>query len=133
MPDAVHFAVLLDGAPVGMTSYLEIRPAQFGLEIGMTWYGRAHQGTLVNPEAKFLLMEHAFERFACERVQLKTDSENAQSRRAIEKLGGQFEGILRRHRRYPDGKVRDTAMYSVIREEWPAVRDGLQSRLQLVG
>lgn len=115
-------------APVGQTCYLNIRPEHAGVEIGHTWYAADAQGGRVNPACKLLLMDHAF---ACgaERVELKTDARNARSRAAILKMGATFEGIFRRHMRRPDGAWRDTAWYSVIREDWPAVRAGLAARL----
>jgi len=113
---------------VGQTCYLNIRPADAGVEIGGTWYAREVQGGMVNPACKLLLFERAF---ACgaERVELKTDALNARSRAAILKLGAQFEGVHRSHMRRKDGSLRDTAWYSVLREEWPAVRAGLEARL----
>ena len=117
------------GAIVGQSCYLAIRPDHSGVEIGGTWYARAAQGTRVNPAAKRLLLRHAF---ACgaERVELKTDARNARSRAAILKLGATFEGVFRHHMRRPDGSWRDTAWYSILREEWPAVEASLNLRLQ---
>ena len=131
LPNVVPFAVVLKetGKAVGSTTYMDIRAAHRGLEIGMTWYGKDYHGTLVNPEAKLLLLEHAFERLGCVRVQLKTDGRNLQSQRAIEKLGAKKEGVLRRHMIMFDGFVRDTVMYSILPEEWPDVKAGLLNRL----
>ena len=120
------------GAPVGVTTYMEIRPAHRGLEIGSTWLARPAQGTAINPEAKYLLLRHAFETLGAVRVQLKTDGRNLQSQRAIAKLGALREGVLRRHMILPDGYIRDTVMFSVIAEEWPAVKAGLEARLGYV-
>lgn len=117
---------------IGQSCYLNIRPRDAGVEIGSTWYERAAQGTFVNPCAKLLLLGHAFASGA-ERVELKTDALNAQSRAALSKLGAAFEGIHRRHMRRADGTLRDTAWYSVIREEWPAVRERLEARLRAIG
>ncbi len=130
-PNVISCAMVLQesGDAVGMSSFLDIRPADLGLEIGMTWIAPAFRGTKVNPECKLLMLRHAFETLGCERVQLKTDLRNVQSQRAIEKLGAKQEGILRRHIQMPDGHMRDTVMYSVVREEWPAVEKGLLSRL----
>lgn len=128
-PDVVLFTVLVGGRAAGVTSYLDIRPRHRGLEIGHTWIARAHHGTRVNPEMKLLLLEHAFERLGCVRVQLKTDARNAQSRRAIEKLGAVREGVLRRHMILPDGFVRATVLYSITDAEWAGVRAGLEARL----
>ena len=130
-PDTVPFAICLadTGEAIGSSCYLDIRPAHLGLEIGMTWYGEPHRGTAVNPESKLLLMEFAFEQLGYERVQLKTDGRNLRSQAAIAKLGAKHEGVLRKHMTMPDGYLRDTVMYSIIREEWPAVKAGLIARL----
>lgn len=126
----IAFAVIApDGRPAGNTCFLDIRRADRGVEIGGTWYAPAAQGTRINPAAKLVLMEHAFGAGA-ERVALKTDALNARSRAAILKLGGSFEGVHRRHMRRADGSWRDTAWYSILREEWPAVRAGLEARLK---
>lgn len=113
----------------GSTSYMDIRAEHHGIEIGMTWLGREWQGSAINPECKLLLLEHAFERLGAERVQLKTDARNLQSQRAIEKLGAVREGVLRRHVRMPDGYRRDSVMYSIVPDEWPAIKDRLLLRL----
>lgn len=118
-----------DGQVVGMTCYLDIQPANRSLEIGSTWIGERWQGTAVNPEAKLLLLRHAFDTLGAVRVQLKCDARNVQSQRAIEKLGAVREGVLRRHMTLPDCFVRDTVMYSVIDSEWPALRDALEQRV----
>jgi ribosomal-protein-alanine N-acetyltransferase len=123
------YALVVDGQAVGVSCYLDVRPAHRGLEIGATWIGRTHQGTRVNPAAKRLLLGHAFEDLGMERVQLKCDARNLQSQRAIEKLGAVREGVLRRHMTLPDGTMRDTVMYSVLADEWPAVRERLEQRL----
>jgi len=115
--------------PVGVSCYLDIRPAHRGLEIGGTWIAATYQGTAVNPEAKYLLLRHAFETLGAVRVQLKTDGRNGQSQAAIAKLGAVREGVLRRHLIMPDGYVRDTVMYSITDAEWPSVRDRLATRL----
>lgn len=124
----LHAVIAPGGAAVGQSCYLALRPEHAGVEIGGTWYGPAARGTTINPAAKLLLFGHAF---ACgaERVEQKTDALNARSRAAMEKSGATFEGIHRRHLRRPDGTWRDTAWYSVLREEWPAVKAGLEARL----
>ncbi len=129
--DAEAFAVILNstGEAIGSTCYLNIRPQHLGLEIGMTWYGERHRATKVNQETKLLLLTEAFENRGCERVQLKTDFRNLQSRAAIAKLGAKQDGILRKHVRMSDGFMRDTVMFSIIREEWPGVREGLLARV----
>ena len=127
-----------EGRAVGSTSFLNLRrvegdQALFAVEIGGTWLGSAAQGTGINTEAKLLLLTHAFERWGVARVDVKTDARNARSRRAIERMGASFEGVLRCWQPSgasgEEGRFRDTAMYSVVREEWPGVRAGLQKRL----
>jgi len=132
LPGWCPFAIVLraERCAVGMTSYLDIRPEHRGLEIGFTWVGRRWQASAVNPEAKLLLLRHAFEQLGAVRVQLKTDARNAQSQRAIAKLGAQREGVLRHHMLLADGVLRDTVMYSVTHDDWPAVRDGPEARLR---
>jgi RimJ/RimL family protein N-acetyltransferase len=128
----LHAVVLPDGRPngriVGQTCYLNVRREHDGLEVGGTWYAPEAQATFVNPAAKLLMLGNAF---ACgaERVELKTDALNARSRAAMLKMGAEFEGIFRRHMRRRDGTWRDTAWYSVIREDWPGIRAGLEARL----
>lgn len=131
LPATVPFAVVdpASGRAVGITTYLDIRPAHRGLEIGWTWYGPAYRATRLNPACKLLLMEHAFERLGAIRVCLKTDERNARSRAAILKLGAKFEGILRENIVMQDGFHRSTAMYSVLAGEWPGVRERLEARL----
>ena len=118
------FAVfhLADNQAIGTTRYMDIRPMDRGLEIGGTWYGLDYQRTAVNTECKYLLLQHAFEQLGCIRVQLKTDLRNVRSQCAIERLGAVKEGILRKHMILPDGYVRDSVYYSIIDDEWPAVK-----------
>jgi N-acetyltransferase len=131
LPDVVAFAIVHreTNAPVGRTTYMDIRPAHRGLEIGRTWIAKPLQGGLVNPEAKLLLLRHAFDILGAVRVQLKTDLRNLHSQRAIEKLGARREGVLRKHMILPDGTMRDTVLYSIIDEDWPGVRETLIARL----
>jgi RimJ/RimL family protein N-acetyltransferase len=128
--EEVPFAVRdrRSGALVGSTRYLALAPEHRRLEVGWTWYAPAAWGTGVNVEAKLLLFTHAFERLGAQRVELKTDARNERSRAAMLALGATFEGIFRKHmdRRYG---VRDTAWYSVVDDEWPAVKARLESRL----
>jgi len=135
LPNTVSFAILPRKTlkAVGVTTYMDIRAEHKALEIGMTWIGRAWQGTAVNPECKLLLMEHAFERLGAERVQLKTDRRNLQSQHAIEKLGAVREGILRSYSIAPDGYVTDRVIYSVVAAEWPQVKLRLLTRLAALG
>jgi len=127
-----------DGRAVGCTSYWYPRtwPGRAELaaiEVGWTWLASSAQGTGINTEAKYLLFAHAFEVLGVTRVDLKTDARNARSRRAIEKLGARFEGVLRAWSpsRVPgeEDLMRDSAMFSVIAGEWPAVKAGLEERL----
>jgi RimJ/RimL family protein N-acetyltransferase len=128
-----------DGALVGCTRFLNVtwwpdRDLPVEVEIGGTWLGAAAQRTPINTEAKLLLLGHAFDVWHVHRVAICTDALNERSRRAIERLGASFEGILRRHRASTGhatvpGTPRDTAAYSIIAEEWPDVRAGLRSRL----
>ena len=129
--DAISFAMVLKSTDqaVGHTSFMDIRPSDRSLEIGSTWIGRAHHGTAVNAECKFLMLQHAFENLGCVRVQLKTDERNKHSRAAIEKLGAKFEGILRKHMILHDGYIRNSAMYSITDDEWPAVKERCLNRL----
>jgi RimJ/RimL family protein N-acetyltransferase len=113
-----------------MTRYMTIEQANRGLEIGGTWYGKAHRRTAVNTECKYLLMRHAFETLGCIRVQLKTDSRNERSQRAIERLGATREGVLRKNMIMPDGYQRSSVMYSVIDDDWPSVKARLEQFLQ---
>ena len=118
------------GSVIGSTSYIDVQPGNAALEIGSTTYATAVWGGAVNPETKLLLLEYAFETLNAGRVQLKTDIRNERSQRAIERLGARFEGVLRRHMRRDDGTMRDTVMFSVVAEEWPAVRAALRNRVE---
>jgi RimJ/RimL family protein N-acetyltransferase len=122
------FAVvaLAGDAPIGMTRFMNIERANRSAEIGGTWYGKAFRRTAVNTECKYLLLAHAFETWGCVRVQIRTDLRNERSQRAIERLGATREGVLRKNVIMPDGYQRSSVMYSVIDEEWPAVKLRLQ-------
>ena len=122
-------AGLAAGSVVGTTSYLEVGVKDARLEIGGTAYRPELWATRVNPEAKLLLLRFAFEQLGAGRVQLKTDVRNQRSQRAIARLGARYEGTLRRYQRRDDGTVRDTVLFSIVAEEWPAVRERLQARL----
>ena len=117
------------GKPVGSTRYLNIRPAHRSLEIGWTWLGSDWQRTVVNTQAKRLLLTHAFEQLGCLRVEFKTDLRNTRSQNALERIGATREGVLRRHMIVQDDHARDSVYYSVIREEWPAVKEHLAALL----
>jgi len=127
-PDRLPFVVQVGNELTGSTSYLELRPAHSGLEIGGTWLHPRWHGSGVNGRMKRRMLAHAFEKMGMERVQIKTDILNTRSQRAIEKLGAVREGVLRSHMRRPDGTMRDTVMYSVTRGEWPGVRARLEGR-----
>lgn len=117
------------GRVAGTTRYMEIRPEHHGLEIGGTWYGAEFRRTRVNTECKYLLLRQAFEELNCIRVQLKTDSRNERSQRAIERIGAVKEGTLRNHMILPDGEVRHSIYYSILNSEWPGVKKKLQEML----
>lgn len=125
------FAVihLASGRVAGATRYMEIRPAHRGLEIGGTWYGAEFRRTPVNTECKYLLLRHAFEELKCLRVQLKTDSRNERSQRAIERIGAVKEGVLRNHMLLPDGTIRHSVYYSILDSEWLNVKQRLEALL----
>ena len=129
--ERIHFAVILgeEDRAIGSTGYLDIDRPNRALEIGMTWYGVAYQRTVVNTECKYLLLRHAFEDLGALRVCLKTDSRNERSQRAIERIGGVREGVLRNHRITWDGANRHSVYYSIIDTEWPQVRQGLEHKL----
>jgi RimJ/RimL family protein N-acetyltransferase len=128
--DLPFATVLADtNVAVGATRYLDIRRAHRGLEIGQTWLAPGVQRTRVNTEAKYLLLRHAFEQLGAVRVQLKTDARNVRSQRAIERIGGVLEGVHRRHMATWDGHIRDTVYYSILDNEWPAVKRRLEAIL----
>lgn len=118
------------GKIVGTTRFYEMRPADRGVAIGYTWLSVSAQRTPVNTEAKLLLLTHAFEDWKCIRVELITDVRNQQSRAAILRLGAKEEGVLRNHVIMPNGRIRDSVYFSIIADEWPAVKGRLISRLE---
>jgi RimJ/RimL family protein N-acetyltransferase len=117
------------GAPLGTSFYLDIQREHRTLEIGSTWLARRVWRSRVNTECKYLLLRHAFETLRAIRVQLKTDSRNARSRAAIERVGGTFEGILRHHMLVRGGVVRDTAYFGFLDTEWPQKKARLEAML----
>jgi RimJ/RimL family protein N-acetyltransferase len=119
-----------DGAVVGSTRYLDILPDHGGIEIGYTFLSTSVWRTAINTECKFLLLRHAFETLGAERVCLKTDGRNVRSQAAIERIGGVREGVLRRNMKVRDGFIRDTVVYSILKEEWPGVRDKLLREIE---
>ncbi|MDF3935611.1 GNAT family N-acetyltransferase [Pseudomonas citronellolis] len=118
-----------DGRIVGSTRFWKIDRANRKLEIGHTWLAASAQRSAINTEAKLLLLEYAFEVLDCVRVQFTTDVLNEKSRAAILRLGAVQEGIVRHERIMPDGRKRDSVRFSIIDDEWPAVRAGLRARL----
>jgi len=127
LPFAIYHRGL--GRAIGSTRYLNLRLKDRGVEIGGTWLAQPWQRTAVNTEAKYLLLRYAFESLGCLRVEFKTDVFNERSRRAIERIGGKQEGIFRKHMIMPNGRIRDSVYYSVIEEEWPAIKTRLEDRL----
>ena len=130
--DRLNFAVVADGRCVGVTSYLRIDPLNATVEIGGTYYHPDARGGAVNPAAKRLLLGHAFEAGA-RRVQFRVDAKNARSRAAVLKLGATQEGVLRQDRVTWTGRIRDTVFFSILADEWPAVRERLDARLAARG
>lgn len=140
LPDVVALAIvhLGSGKAIGRTTYMDIKAEHRGVEIGRTWIGRAHHGTKVNPEIKYLMLRHAFEGLSppAARVQFTTGGGNVHSQRAIAKLGAVREGVLRRNRLVPRGPdpgdppyLRDTVYFSILDEEWPEVKKCLEERI----
>lgn len=115
---------------IGGSRFMDIVPEHHRLEIGSTWYHPDYWGGPANAEAKLLLLTHAFERAGAFRVQLLTDQRNAHSQAAIAKLGAQREGIVRSHMLVTGGRRRDSVMYSIVLEEWPAIKARLEERLR---
>jgi RimJ/RimL family protein N-acetyltransferase len=118
------------GRVVGSTRYYELLPETPRLCIGYTWYARSVQRTGLNTEAKLLLLGHAFEALGCASVGFHTSTLNLASRAAIARLGAREEGILRQHLRHRDGSLRDSVCFSILDNEWPAVKAGLQAKLE---
>lgn len=125
----ISFAVVRGGRCVGASSYLNISVPDARVEIGATYYHPDHRGGPVNPAAKRLMLGGAFDAGA-RRVELRVDAINARSRAAVLKLGAIQEGILRQDRVTWTGRIRDTVIYSILSDEWPAVRDRLDARLK---
>jgi N-acetyltransferase len=121
---------LSDGSIVGSTRFHDIVPAIDRVEIGYTWYASRCQRTNVNTTCKLLLLEHAFDQLGCAVVGLRTDNFNFRSQKAIEGIGAKKDGVLRHHQARADGTVRDTVLYSILKEEWRDVRRHLELRLE---
>jgi RimJ/RimL family protein N-acetyltransferase len=130
-PEYVAWATVdaATGRAVGSTRFGDIAPEHGRVEIGWTWIAPSHQRSATNTEAKLLQLTYAFDELGATRVALKTDGRNLRSQAAIERLGAQREGVLRRHVRMPDGFIRDTIYFSILAEEWPAVKERLGDRL----
>ncbi len=122
-----------DGAAVGSTSMFHVDAASQRLEVGHTWYSSSARRTGVNTETKLVLLGHAFETLGCVAVEFRTHYLNSTSRAAIERLGAKLDGVLRSHQLSADGSRRDTAVYSILDIEWPAVRANLRHRLTRAG
>jgi len=136
------FVISWRGRVIGTTSFAGYQPWTWpansplqrsdrpdALEIGYTWLAKSAQRTPCNTSAKYLLLRHAFEVFEVHRVAIQTDARNTVSRRAIERVGGQLDGIIRGHKVAADGKVRDSAMYSILQREWPPLKALLEEKL----
>ena len=117
------------GRAIGSTRFGNIEPTHRRIEIGWTWIGRPWQRTVINTEAKYLMLRHAFEEWKCIRVELKTNAKNVRSRAAIARIGGKEEGTLRRHMINADGSYRDSVYFSILDDEWPNVKARLEERL----
>jgi N-acetyltransferase len=128
---AIPFATIdrATGRAIGSTRFASIDPQNRRVEIGWTWLGREFQRKAFNTEAKLLMLTHAFERMECIRVEFRANVLNTISRKAIVRLGAKEEGTLRHHMILPDGRLIDWVYYSILREEWPGVRAGLEEKL----
>jgi RimJ/RimL family protein N-acetyltransferase len=127
-----HIADKSSGRAAGSMSFFNMAEKEGRLEIGWSWLGRDFRGKGINRWAKFLMLEHAFERMGAERVEFKTDRLNAQALRALRNIGAREEGTLRSFNPMPDGRRRDAVYYSVLRPEWPDVREQLLTRPKVV-
>jgi RimJ/RimL family protein N-acetyltransferase len=123
--------LIATGEVAGSTRFLNISARDGRMEIGATVVAPAFQRSVVNTEAKLLMLTHAFETLGATRVELKTHKNNGKSRRAIERIGAQFEGIHRKHMLHHDGTRRDTAWYSILDDEWPSVKTRLEAMLDM--
>ena len=117
------------GKLIGSTRYMTLRPEHHGLEIGWTWLVPSAWGSGANAEAKFLLLQHAFDELGCIRVEFKTDARNERARLALEAIPARFEGIFRSHMLVRGGERRNSAFYSVTDDDWPVVRTLLERRI----
>lgn len=120
----------LSGTIVGSTRFRCIERAHRRLEIGFTFLAQSHQRSHINTEAKYLMLEHAFEHWQCNRVELLTDVLNERSRNAIARIGATQEGIVRSHMIMRDGRVRDSVLFSIVAAEWPVVKQALAEKIR---
>ncbi len=130
---SIPFATIdrASGQVVGATRFMNIDVPNKRVEIGSTWIGKNWQRSAINTEAKYLMMRYAFETLGCNRVELKTDSLNTQSRNAILRIGAKQEGIFRQHMVTWSGRLRDTVYFSVIAPEWPDVKTALEAKIKV--
>jgi RimJ/RimL family protein N-acetyltransferase len=128
---AIPFATIdrATGRAIGCTRFANIDPPNRHLEIGWTWLGREFHRQAFNTEAKLLMLDHAFDRMGCIRVEFRVNVLNLRSRRAVTRLGAKEEGTLRQHTIAADGRLIDWVYYSILRGEWRAVRANLEQRL----
>lgn len=110
---------------IGSSSYGHIDWTEHCIEIGWTWLGKAYIGSGINKHMKFLMLRHAFETIGIERLELRTDEVNVRSRRAMEKIGAKYDGTLRSHRATQGGRRRNTVIYSILKAEWPDIKDSI--------
>ena len=129
--DRVAHAVIVksSGLAVGTTSFIDLNPQHNSVEVGSTFYAKKYWRSFVNTECKILMLTEAFEDRGVERVTIKTNALNERSRTAILRLGATFEGVLRHHMKRADGSWRDSAYFSILKSEWPQVKEGLLSKL----
>jgi RimJ/RimL family protein N-acetyltransferase len=130
--DMLPFATVdsATGKAIGCTRFCAIDAANKRTEIGWTWITPESQRTFVNTEAKYLMLKHAFESWNCNRVELKTDNLNEQSKNAMLRLGAKPEGVFRHHMIVQDGRLRDSAYFSIIKPEWPDVKANLEAKMK---
>ena len=117
------------GRAIGGTRFANMDAQNRRVEIGWTWLGRPYQRRAFNTEAKLLMLSHAFDRMNCIRVEFRVNAFNIKSREAVARIGAREEGTLRHHMILPDGRLIDWVYYSILREEWPGVRAGLEEKL----
>jgi RimJ/RimL family protein N-acetyltransferase len=126
------FAVVehASGQVIGSTSYVNMSYPNWNLDVGWTWYARAHWRTVVHTACKYLLLRYAFETLRCIRVQLRVDARNLRSQRAVERIGGVKEGVLRKVQILHDGHERSVVLYSLLDDEWPARKAWFEQTLR---